>query len=161
MTATPAAAVAEVHDFLDCWHAAAAKGDFDFYFGRMTEDAHWLGTDATENWDKASFAAFSKPHFDECKAWDFTAVERNVYVGRGGTIAWFDEVLDTWMKGCRGSGVVEKTPEDGLWRVKHYVLSMTVPNGEGKEELQREVLPFKGKYEDALLAEMRKNPKRN
>lgn len=151
--------VAEVHAFLDKWHRAAATGDFDFYFGNMTDDAHWLGTDAKENWSKAEFAAFSKPHFDKGTAWNFTAVERNAYVHPNGTFAWFDEVLDTWMKGCRGSGVLEKA--DGQWKVHHYVLSMTIPNGEGKDELNREVMPFKGKYEDSMLAEMRANPKRN
>ena len=30
------------------------------------------------------------------------------------------------MKICRGSGVIQKT-KDG-WKIKHYVLSMTVPN---------------------------------
>ncbi|KAK7194305.1 SnoaL-like domain containing protein [Novymonas esmeraldas] len=152
--------VAEVHAFLDRWHAAAAASDFDSYFGSMTEDAHWLGTDATENWDKTSFAAFAKPYFDKGQAWSFTAVERNVYVSRTGTMAWFDEVLDTWMKGCRGSGVVERM-EDGQWKVHHYVLSMTIPNGEGKEQLNREVIPFKSKYEDEVLAKLRANPKRN
>lgn len=150
---------ADVHAFLDQWHRAAATGDFDFYFGNMTDDAHWLGTDATENWSKEEFAAFSKPHFDKGMAWDFTAVQRNVYVHANGTFAWFDEVLDTWMKGCRGSGALEKI--DGQWKVHHYVLSMTVPNGEGKEELQREVIPYKGKHEDSMLAEMRVSPKRN
>ncbi|MFT5715668.1 MAG: hypothetical protein ACI9WT_002254, partial [Flavobacterium sp.] len=41
-------------------------------------------------------------------------------------IAWFDELLNTQMKICRGSGVVIKI--DGEWKIKHYVLSMTVPN---------------------------------
>ncbi|KPI87433.1 hypothetical protein ABL78_3464 [Leptomonas seymouri] len=151
--------VAEIHAFLDQWHSAAAKGDFHFYFDSMTDDAQWLGTDANENWSKAEFAAFSKPYFDKGQAWNFTAVRRSVYVHASGTIGWFDEVLDTWMKACRGSGVVEK--EGGQWKVRHYVLSMTVPNGEGKDELKQEILPFKGKYEDPMLAEMRQNPKRN
>ncbi|KAL7708895.1 SnoaL-like domain containing protein [Lotmaria passim] len=151
--------VAEVHAFLDAWHRAAATGNYDFYFGNMTDDAHWLGTDAKENWSKSEFSEFAKPYFDKGKAWDFTAVERNVYVHACGNLAWFDEVLDTWMKACRGSGVVEKI--NGQWKVHHYVLSMTVPNGEGKEELDKEVMPFKGKYEDDMLAAMRKKPKRN
>lgn len=158
-TNTQAAEVAALHQYLDAWHKAAAAGDTETYFGCLTEDAHWLGTDATENWDKASFMTFSKPYFDLKKAWDFTAVERNVYVNTAGNFAWFDEVLDTWMKACRGSGVLEKV--NGEWKIRHYVLSMAVPNGEGKDELQREILPFKGKYEDALLAKMRKNIKKN
>ena len=41
-------------------------------------------------------------------------------------MAWFDELLDTWMQLCRGSGVAVKTP-DG-WKIAHYVLSLTMPN---------------------------------
>jgi hypothetical protein len=37
--------------------------------------------------------------------------------------AWFDELLNTQMKICRGSGVLVKI--DGKWKIKHYVLSMT------------------------------------
>ena len=53
-------------------------------------------------------------------------------------MAWFDELLDTWMQLCRGSGVAVKT-EDG-WRIAHYVLSMTMPNEEvdGAVALKRE-----------------------
>jgi hypothetical protein len=34
--------------------------------------------------------------------------------------------LSTQMKICRGSGVLVKIGND--WKIKHYVLSMTVPN---------------------------------
>ncbi|MBT8294049.1 MAG: nuclear transport factor 2 family protein, partial [Eudoraea sp.] len=43
-----------------------------------------------------------------------------------GNFAWFDELLDTRMEICRGSGVLSK--ENGKWRIKHYVLSITIPN---------------------------------
>jgi hypothetical protein len=33
------------------------------------------------------------------------------------------------MKICRGSGVLVKI--DGKWKIKHYVLSMTIPNKTG------------------------------
>jgi hypothetical protein len=69
---------------------------------------------------------FSKPYFDKGKAWSFTSKQRNVYVDASGEIAWFDELLDTWMQLCRGSGVLKK--EDGVWKISHYVLSLTIPN---------------------------------
>lgn len=141
-----------INILLDDWHAAAAKGDYQDYFGKIAEDGRYIGTDATENWDKKAFAAFSKPYFDRGKAWDFKAVERNIYFSKNGKTAWFDELLDTWMKGCRGSGVLEK--EGREWKIKHYVLSMTVPN-----EVTNEVLPLKGKYEDALIEKMKGNKK--
>jgi ketosteroid isomerase-like protein len=40
---------------LDSWHKAAADAKFDTYFNKMTEDAVFIGTDATENWNKPHF----------------------------------------------------------------------------------------------------------
>jgi len=139
---------AVINTLLDNWHVAAANGDYNGYFGKIAEDGIYIGTDATENWDKQAFSVFSKPYFDRGKAWDFKALERNIYFSKDGKTAWFDELLDTWMKVCRGSGVLEKTGNE--WKIKHYVLSMTVPN-----DATQEVLPLKGKYEDALIEKMK------
>jgi len=110
------------------WHLAAAKADFDGYFSLMTEDAIFIGTDASENWDMKAFKEFSKPYFDAGQAWNFTALERHIFVSDDGQTIWFDELLDTWMKLCRGSGVLKL--ENGQWKITHYVLSATVPNEE-------------------------------
>jgi len=40
---------------LNNWHKAAADADAKKYFGAMTDDAVFIGTDATENWNKKSF----------------------------------------------------------------------------------------------------------
>jgi ketosteroid isomerase-like protein len=141
-----------INTLLDNWHVAAANGDYNGYFGKIADDGIYIGTDATENWDKKAFSAFSKPYFDHGKAWDFKALERNIYFSKDGKTAWFDELLDTWMKVCRGSGVLEK--ESGEWKIKHYVLSMTVPN-----DATQQVLPLKGKYEDALIEKMKAGKK--
>ncbi|WGK66313.1 nuclear transport factor 2 family protein [Flavobacteriaceae bacterium YJPT1-3] len=117
---------AAVNQVLYNWHKAAAEADFDTYFGLMTKDAVFLGTDATENWTRQEFEAFSKPYFEAGKAWSFTKLERNVFVGEAGNVVWFDEHLKTQMGICRGSGVL--TQEDGQWKVQHYVLSIAVPN---------------------------------
>tara|TARA_R110002051_G_scaffold70772_1_gene127520 strand:- start:78993 stop:79370 length:378 start_codon:yes stop_codon:yes gene_type:complete len=93
---------------LDEWHAAAGSADFKTYFDLMTNDAVFIGTDATENWQRQEFMDYAKPHFDKGKAWNFTAVERNIYVGDSTNFVWFDELLDTQMKICRGSGVLKK-----------------------------------------------------
>lgn len=137
-----------VNNLLDKWHEAAAKADHAAYFEMLSSDSHYIGTDATENWDKKAFDAFAKPYFDKGRAWDFKAVERNIYFSKDGKVAWFDELLDTWMKGCRGSGVLEK--EGKTWKIKHYVLSMTVPN-----EVTNSVLPFKAEYEDKLIEKLK------
>jgi len=111
---------------LDNWHKAAANADFDAYFDLMTEDAVFIGTDATENWQLEEFKAFSKPYFDKGKAWSFTTLERHIYLNKNKDLAWFDELLDTQMEICRGSGVMRLT--DQGWQVQHYVLSITIPN---------------------------------
>lgn len=111
---------------LDAWHQAAADADFEGYFSKMTEDGVFVGTDAMENWQNAEFKEFSKPYFDKGKAWSFTGLQRNIYFNTTMDMAWFDELLDTQMKLCRGSGVLKKTNEG--WKIAHYVLSIAVPN---------------------------------
>jgi hypothetical protein len=111
---------------LDSWHKDAAEANFDLYFNAMTDKSIFIGTDASENWNKIDFKIFSKPYFDKGQAWSFTAVERNIYVYNNGKLAWFDELLDTWMGVCRGSGVLVK--DEGSWEIEHYVLSLTIPN---------------------------------
>ena len=140
------AAVAAV---LDKWHRDAAKGDGKAYFGAMTDESIYIGTDATENWSLDAFKAFSKPYFDKGQAWDFTAVERNIYFSADGKTAWFDELLDTWMKLCRGSGVLLKQ-KDGSWKIAHYVLSITIPNDNSLE-----VIKIKKAFDDAYLAKLK------
>lgn len=129
---------AAIDQLLTQWHQAAADADFQGYFGLMAPNSVFIGTDASENWDKDAFMSFSKPYFDQGRAGSFRAVQRNIYLSESGRMAWFDELLDTWMQLCRGSGVAVKT-EDG-WRIAHYVLSMTMPNEEvdGAVALKRE-----------------------
>ena len=59
----------EINLVLDNWHQAAAEANFNSYFNAMTDDAIYIGTDATENWNKPAFIQFSKPYFDKGKAW--------------------------------------------------------------------------------------------
>ena len=111
---------------LDTWHNAAATADYDTYFSLMTEDAVFVGSDASEVWKGEEFKTFAKPYFDAGKAWTFSPVNRNVYTE--GNFAWFDEVLNSDHMGlCRGSGVLIRN-EDGHWKIKHYVLSLAIPN---------------------------------
>ena len=137
-----------IDSVLDNWHRAAAEADFESYFGAMTDNAVFIGTDATENWSKAEFMEFSKPYFDRGKAWNFKAVERHIYVSDEGTIAWFDELLDTWMELCRGSGVLLK--ENGEWKIGHYVLSIAVPN-----EQVEALIPLKAAQDSLLLQSLK------
>lgn len=104
---------ATINTVLDNWHKAAATANFESYFGAMTNDAIFIGTDATENWNKKAFQDFAKPYFDRGKAWSFTALERHIYFSKDGKTAWFDELLNTQMKICRGSGVLVKEKRHG------------------------------------------------
>ena len=134
---------------LDAWHAAAAKADFENYIKPMADDAIFIGTDATENWIKKDFMVWSKPYFDKGKAWSFTSMERHMFFDASGTTAWFDELLNTQMKICRGSGVLVKS--GGEWKIKQYVLSMTFPN-----EKVDEVVLLKTPIEDELINKLMK-----
>ena len=120
-----------INTVLDSWHIAAAEANYENYFNAMDSVSVFIGTDASENWTKEQFENFSKPYFDKGKAWSFTALERNVYTNKTGDIAWFDELLQTWMGTCRGSGVLEKNND--TWKIKHYVLSVAIPNEDVKE----------------------------
>lgn len=87
---------------------------------------------------------WAKPFFDRGKAWDFTSIERHIYFNKVGDIAWFDELLNTQMKICRGSGVLVKQGND--WKVQQYILSTTVPN-----EILDSVIKIKMPVEDSII----------
>jgi len=119
-----------VNEFLDQWHKDVAVADFDSYFNKLATNSIFIGTDASEIWTKKQFQEFSKPFFDKKKTWNFKAFQRNIYFSEDKKTAWFDEILDTWMGLCRGSGVLIKQNE--TWKIEHYVLSVTVPNDDMK-----------------------------
>jgi hypothetical protein len=116
----------DVNAFLDQWHEAAAKANADVFFGSMTDNSIYIGTDETERWTKTEFYAFAKKYFDRGKAWDFKPYDRDIHVSKNGEYVWFSELLTTWMGICRGSGVLVKT--DKGWKIEQYHLSVTVPN---------------------------------
>ena len=129
---------------LDSFNLAAARADHKGYFNYYADQSTFIGTDATENWSKDSFMVWSKPYFDRGKAWNFTSIQRNIYFDQWNDIAWFDELLNTQMKICRGSGVVVR--QNGVWKVKQYVLSLTVPNSQVDN-----VVKEKTKIDDSLM----------
>lgn len=138
----------EINAVINQWHKAAADAKYDDFFNLMTNDAIFIGTDATENWNRKEFETFSKPYFDKGKAWTFYPLERNIYIDKSNKMAWFDELLDTSFKICRGSGVLEKV--NGKWKIKHYVLSMTIPN-----ETSKEVIAVKDSIESNYIQKLK------
>jgi hypothetical protein len=143
-----------IHTVLNNWHKAAAEANYKDYFSLMTDDAVFIGTDATENWDKKAFQAYAKPHFDKGKAWSFTPLERHLFFDKTGTTAWFDELLDTQMKICRGSGVLVKVGNQ--WQIQHYVLSMTIPN-----ENSSKVIELKAASESVIIDKLKAQGMKN
>lgn len=115
-----------IHKFIDDWHLAATQADGKAYFGAIADHGIFIGTDATERWNKKQFYTFANPYFDKGKAWDFKAYGRSVHVSNDGRFVWFSELLTTWMGVCRGSGILENTAQG--WKIQQYHLSVTVPN---------------------------------
>jgi len=124
----------QINHLVDKWHKAASDANAVIFFNLMSDDCVFIGTDASERWVKKDFFQFAKPIFDKGKAWEFDPIERNVYFSENGKFVWFDELLDTWMGVCRGSGVLKKI--SGEWKICHYHLSIAVPNEKIDEYLE-------------------------
>jgi ketosteroid isomerase-like protein len=136
MDTPPAGARQEVTRVLNDWHAAAAAADEARYFSHFAPGAVFLGTDATERWTAEDFRRYAHPHFAKGKAWSFKPIERHVAFSPDGSVAWFDEKLDTPNLGpCRGSGVLLR--DGGEWKIAHYDLSVPIPNDLMDEVKQR------------------------
>lgn len=139
---SPTTAVRDIEATLDAWHAAAARSDEDQYFAAFAEGGVFLGTDATERWSVEEFRAYAHPHFAKGKGWELRPVRRDVTVHDGGSVAWFDEDLDSDHLGpLRGSGVMLRS--QAKWKVAQYNLAFTVPND----------------HADAVVALLEENPR--
>lgn len=124
----------QLNQLIDDWHLAASKADFEGYFGKMSEQSVYIGTAPNERWTKTEFISFAKPYFDKGKAWDFKAKNRKWGFSEDGKTAWFDEELNTWMKDCRGSGVVQLINHE--WKIVFYDLHVIIENEKIKEFIQ-------------------------
>ena len=141
----------DIDHLLNQWHEAAATANFKTYFSSFAEGAYFMGTDASERWSVEEFKTFAKPHFKTAPAWEFSPVQRNIEISSDGNFAWFDEVLSSEHLGvCRGSGVL--ILENKQWKIKHYVLSLIVPN-----ELAKQVAQLKTKADKQSLTELLAN----
>ncbi|GAA0858717.1 nuclear transport factor 2 family protein [Aliiglaciecola litoralis] len=118
---------AEVERVLDLLHESASKAQMQPYFSLFAEHGVFIGTDASERWNKEAFAAFAKPYFDSGKGWTYVPLKRNVSFSKSGKVAWFDEILQHKTYGeCRGTGVLE-LGEAG-WQLTQYHLTFPIPN---------------------------------
>lgn len=116
-----------VNQTLDALHHNASVADFDAYFNLYHDSAVFIGTDASEVWNKEAFKAYAKPHFDKGKGWTYHPRDRHVYFSPDKNVAWFDELLDNKGLGeTRGTGVLIKTGSD--WKLTQYHLTIPIPN---------------------------------
>lgn len=131
----------DIDELVDQWHKDAAKADFDAYFKATNKHFVFLGTAPGERWNREDFMSFCKPYFDKGKAWNFKPSNRIVQFSKNGKTAWFDEDLDTWMKGCRGTGICEW--QNGEWSIAYYNLHVLIENEkiEAFIDLREEPLP--------------------
>ncbi|WP_394907437.1 nuclear transport factor 2 family protein [uncultured Mesonia sp.] len=143
---------ADLNNFIDAWHLAAANAQFASYFNKMHKEAIFIGTQADEIWNKEAFMRYAAPHFRAGKAWHFKAFKREITANEN--TYWFHELLKTPMGVCRGSGVIINS-DDGFL-IKQYVLSYTIPNALGKQ-----VVLFKKEKDSIFLKENFKKPVTN
>ena len=123
-----------VDTLVNHWHKSAGTANYENYFGFMGSDYIFLGTAPGERWNKQAFATFSKPYFEKGKEWDFKPSNRTWMYAKDSTIAWFDEDLDTWMRGCRGSGILQLSK--GKWEIVYYNLTVLIENDKIKSFIE-------------------------
>jgi hypothetical protein len=132
---------AELNIILDDWHRSAAVADEDFFFGSMDSTAIYLGTDPGERWKKEEFMEWGMKYFQRDTAWVFKPYNRFWEFSDDCKIAWFDELLETHMGICRGSGVLIKS--ENQWKIKQYNLALTLPNEQMNEFREIQDIPIK------------------
>ncbi|WP_252739026.1 nuclear transport factor 2 family protein [Colwellia sp. D2M02] len=132
-----------INEVLDSFHQAAGQADATRYLALLTPNAVFLGTDASERWNKAQFSEFVTPHFTRGDGWLYQSVERNITLLANADVAYFDELLTNDSYGlCRGSGVLMKTSNG--WKIAQYSLSVPLPNPIAKQLIEQ-IKVFKGK----------------
>ena len=117
----------DVSSILDQLHLYASQAKSTQYFSLFTDEAIFIGTDATENWTMKEFKAFAIPYFSKGKGWTYTSNNRHIYFSKSKNTAWFDEMLFNENYGeTRGTGVLIRS-ESG-WKIEQYHLTFPIPN---------------------------------
>ncbi len=121
---------------IDDFHDAAAHGDKERYFGHLTDDAVYLGTDEWERWPKyPDFDDYVDGRFKDGSGWTYKSVDRTIRFNDRSDVAWFDEVLYSDTNGrFRGTGVL--TRQSGHWKLEHYAMSFLIFNENWDEVIE-------------------------
>ena len=89
----------------------------------MSDDAVFIGTDASERWTKPEFSDYA----GKTNGWVYTLKTRNINLTPRGDSAWFDEILISRNYGTsRGTGVLIRTQSG--WKISQYHLTFPIPN---------------------------------
>jgi len=122
------------------WHFAAAHGLYDLYFDLMSDDAVFMGTDATERWTKAEFMEYAREPFADGEGWTYTPSDQHIAFSADRQTAWIDEILKNEKYGTlRGTGVLVN--DDGSWKIAHYSLTFLVPNAKAEQVVELIAIP--------------------
>ena len=131
-----------INTVLNSFHQAAAQAKIEPYFNLMSNDAIFLGTDASERWTKSEFREYAEPSFAKGVGWLYVPTQRNISLINNAQQAFFDELLDSNSYGvCRGTGVLIKTAQG--WKIAQYNLSVPLPNGMAKGVI-KQIQKYKG-----------------
>ena len=126
---------------LDKFHAAAATGDWANYFDLMSDDAVFIGTDASERWTKQVFQSYAS----NTNGWIYTPKTRNINLTPFGNSAWFDEILVSKNYGTsRGTGILIKS--EAGWKISQYHLTFPIPN-ELADRMTSEIKQFESEQQ--------------
>lgn len=121
---------------LNNFHLAAAQANLVNYFAQLTDNAVFLGTDASERWSKAEFKDYVAPMFSKGHGWRYKSIERHISLSKNSNTAFFDELLNNENYGlCRGSGILYKTAQG--WKIAQYNLSVPLPNAIAKNLIEQ------------------------
>jgi len=129
LTAQIPTPVVEINATLDELHESASKADGGRYFKLFSDNAVYIGTDASERWSIKEFRAFAEPYFAKGTGWTYRPLRRSVTVADlpCQCVAWFDELLDSESYGTsRGTGVLMR--KNGKWLISQYALTFPIPN---------------------------------
>ncbi len=123
LSADQLAKIKSIGEVLDKFHDAAARGDWVSYFDLMSDDAVFIGTDASERWTKQAFQAYA----GNTNGWIYSPKTRNINLTPSGDSAWFDEILISKNYGTsRGTGILIHS--DTGWKISQYHLTFPIPN---------------------------------
>ncbi|CAA0114854.1 Uncharacterised protein [Halioglobus japonicus] len=106
---------------LDALHQAGADANHTAFNAALAPDAVFLGVGESVRLQGQALRDFIDESFGSGNAWDYSSSAREVQLSADGSIAWFDEALQSDQLGrAYGSGVL--TQSGGIWKVVQYNL---------------------------------------